>query len=255
MSARTVLIVSTNGINMLVVVMKVCWISAGVSSFIAGYVIKETVDEFIYTHIDDQHEDSLRFIKDCERALDRPITILQSPYKSVSNVIQTFRFINGPYGAKCTDVLKKRVRKEWEYGKEDLTYIWGFDSSKRERQRANRTIESMSEFKHEFPLIDRNLTKEDCHGILRTLGIKRPTMYELGYRNNNCIGCVKGGMGYWNKIRKDFPGIFEARAEQERLVGHSCLNGIYLDELNPTAGKIEDEVMDDCGIMCQINLK
>lgn len=240
---------------MLVVVMKVCWISAGVSSFIAGYVMKESVDEFIYTHIDEQHSDSLRFIKDCEKVLGKSVTILQSPYKSVSNVVQTFRFINGPYGAKCTEVLKKRVRKEWENGKEDLTYIWGFDSSKRERQRANRTTETMDKFNHEFPLIDRNLTKEDCHGILRSLGIKRPTMYDLGYRNNNCIGCVKGGMGYWNKIRVDFPGVFELRAKQEREVGHTCLKGIYLDELDPAAGKIDDEVMDDCGIMCQINLK
>ena len=32
-------------------------------------------------------------------------------------------------------------------------------------------------------------------------------MYDLGYPNNNCIGCIKGGMGYWNRIRKDFPDI------------------------------------------------
>ncbi len=37
-------------------------------------------------------------------------------------------------------------------------------------------------------------------------------MYDLGYPNNNCIGCVKGGMGYWNKIRKDFPEVFQKRA-------------------------------------------
>lgn len=239
---------------MLVVVMKVCWISAGVSSFIAGYLVKETIDEFIYTHIEDQHEDSLRFIKDCEKALNKPITILQSPYKSVSNTIQAFRFINGPYGAKCTDILKKRVRKEWEYRKNDLTYVWGFDCSKHERMRAERTVEAMTEFKHEFPLIERNLTKEDCHGMLRQLGIKRPTMYDLGYRNNNCIGCVKGGMGYWNKIRIDFPKVFEARAKQEREVGHTCIKGIYLDELDPSAGRIENEVMEECGIMCQINI-
>lgn len=237
---------------MLVVVMKVCWISAGVSSFIAGYLVKETVDKFIYTHIDNQHEDSLRFIKDCEKALGKPIEILQSQYKSIDNVIETFGFINGPYGAKCTDVLKKRVRKEWEYGKEDLTYVWGFDSSKRERQRAQRTIESMNKVKHEFPLIDRNLTKEDCHGLLRQLDIKRPMMYDLGYRNNNCIGCVKGGKGYWNKIRIDFPEVFEARAKQEREVGHTCIKGIYLDELDPNVGRIEDEVMEECSIMCQL---
>ena len=237
---------------MLVVVMKVCWISAGVSSFIAGYLVKDTVDEFIYTHIDKQHPDSLRFIKDCEKVLGKKITILQSNYKSVDNVIKTFGFINGPYGAKCTEILKKRVRKEWEYGKKDLTYVWGFDCSKRERARTERTLQSMPNFKHEFPLIERNLTKEDCHGLLKQLGIKRPKMYDLGYRNNNCIGCVKGGMGYWNKIRIDFPEVFKQRAEEERKVGHTCIKGIYLDELPPDAGRIEDEVMEDCSIMCQL---
>ena len=237
---------------MLVVVMKVCWISAGVSSFIAGYVIKDTVDEFIYTHIDNQHPDSLRFIKDCEKVLGKKITILQSNYKYVDNVIKTFGFINGPYGAKCTEILKKRVRKEWEYGKKDLTYVWGFDCSKRERARAERTLQSMPKFKHEFPLIDRGISKEDCHGLLKQLGIKRPAMYDLGYRNNNCIGCVKGGKGYWNKIRIDFPEVFEARAKQEREVGHTCIKGVYLDELPPDAGRIEDEVMEECSIMCQL---
>ena len=232
--------------------MKVCWISAGVSSFIAGYVIKDTVDEFIYTHIDNQHPDSLRFIKDCEKVLGKKITILQSQYKSVDNVIKTFGFINGPYGAKCTEILKKRVRKEWEYGKKDLTYVWGFDCSKRERARAERTLQSMPKFKHEFPLIDRGLSKEDCHGLLKQLGIKRPAMYDLGYRNNNCIGCVKGGKGYLNKIRIDFPEVFEARAKQEREVGHTCIKGVYLDELPPDVGRIEDEVMEECSIMCQL---
>ena len=242
---------------MLVVVMKISWISAGVSSFIAGYLVKDTVDEFIYTNIENQHPDSLRFIRDCEKVLGKKIIILESPYKSVDNVIQQFRFINGPYGAKCTEVLKKRVRKEYEdklreQGVKDIIYVWGFDCSKRERARAERTVESMPQFEHEFPLIDNNLTKEDCHGILRQLGIKRPEMYDLGYRNNNCIGCVKGGKGYWNKIRKDFPEVFKQRAEEERMVGHSCIKGVFLDELNPTEGRIEDEVMEECSIMCQL---
>ena len=41
-------------------------------------------------------------------------------------------------------------------------------------------------------------------------------MYDMGYPNNNCIGCVKGGMGYWNHIRKDFPEVFDSRAKLER---------------------------------------
>ena len=45
---------------------KVCWISAGVSSFMAGY-LAGNVDAWIYIDIKDQHPDSMRFIKDCER--------------------------------------------------------------------------------------------------------------------------------------------------------------------------------------------
>ena len=232
--------------------MVVSWFSAGVSSFIATYLEKDNVDKIIYTHIDDQHEDTMRFLKDCEKAIGKEIEILQSPYKTVNDVIRQFRFINSPYGARCTDMLKRRVRKEWEYKhrNESLTYIWGYDIE--ERRRAERLLESMPQFKHKFPLIEKQLTKEDCHGILRGLGIKRPMMYELGYRNNNCIGCVKGGMGYWNKIRKDFPEVFAERAKLEREIEATCIKGIYLDELEPDRGRIEDEVMDECSIICQI---
>lgn len=235
----------------LVVGMKVCWISAGVSSFVSGYLTKD-VDEYIYIDIENQHPDSMRFIKDCEKVLNKPIHILKSNYENVQNVIRQFRFINGIHGAKCTEILKKRVRKEWEYAHKDrdITYVWGFDFS--ERNRADRLVESIPEFGHEFPLIDRMLLKQDAHAILERLGIKRPAMYDLGYSNNNCIGCVKGGMGYWNKIRVDFPEVFDCMAKLEREVGHSCLNGIYLDELDPNRGRMENEIMPDCSIMCYL---
>lgn len=230
---------------------KICWLSAGVSSFVAGYLVKN-VDEYIYIDIENQHPDSMRFIKDCEKVLERPVEILRSPYRSIENVIRQFRYINGVYGAKCTQILKKRVRKEWEDAHKDydITYVWGFDIE--EKSRAERLNESMPEFEHEYPLIERGLSKQDAHAILDRMGIKRPVMYDIGYQNNNCIGCVKGGMGYWNKIRQDFPEVFDRMAKLEREVGHSCINGVYLDELDPGRGRMEDEIMQDCGIMCYL---
>lgn len=147
--------------------MKVCWISAGVSSFVAGY-LAEKVDEYIYIDIENQHPDSMRFIKDCERALGKPIQILRSDYRNVQNVIKQFHFINSPYGAKCTEILKKRVRKEWEHEhrKQKITYVWGFDFN--EKHRADRLLESMPDFQHEFPLIDKMLSKEDAE-MLRSM--------------------------------------------------------------------------------------
>lgn len=235
--------------------LKVCWISAGVSSFVAGYLERESIDEYIYIDIDNQHPDSMRFIKECEKALGKPVEILKSEYGSVENVIMQFGFINGPYGAKCTQVLKKRVRKEWEYSHSDcdLTYVWGFDLN--EKHRAERLDEAAPEIKNQYPLIDRGLTKQDAHAILNMLGIKRPAMYDMGYSNNNCIGCVKGGMGYWNKIRVNFPDVFQRMSKLERQIGHSCIKGVFLDELDPNRGRMEDEILQDCGIMCYLNLE
>ncbi|WP_113675893.1 phosphoadenosine phosphosulfate reductase family protein [Vallitalea guaymasensis] len=236
--------------------MLVSWFSAGVSSFIATYLIKDEVDKIIYCHIEDQHPDTLRYVTDCEKILCRKIEILKSPYGNVDNVQKQFRFINSAYGNKCTEILKKRVRKEWETGKKNLTYVWGFDFN--ERHRKEQTEESMPEVNHIFPLIDHQLTKQECHGMAAKLGVKRPKMYDLGYHNNNCIGCPKGGMGYWNKIRVDFPEVFEKRARREREIGHTCLkdaNGpIYLEELDPNRGRFEEEIMEDCNIICQLKI-
>lgn len=232
---------------------KVVWMSAGVSSFIAGYLVRDTVTDWIYIDIADQHPDSLRFIKDCEKALGTEIQILRSEeFSSVEDVVEKYGVVNTPYGAPCTGMLKKKVRKVWEnqHLGTDLTYVWGMDRT--ESKRAERLAANFPEFHHEFPLIDKCLSKEDCHALLRKLGIERPEMYNLGFHNNNCIGCVKGGKAYWNKIRVMFPEVFKRRAEMERKVGHSCINGVFLDELDPDAGRDEHEIMGECSIFCQI---
>ncbi len=233
---------------------KVVWLSAGISSFIAGYLVKETVDEWIYIDVKDQHPDSMRFVHDCEKILGRKVTILKSDkYEDVEDVCRKVGLINTPHGASCTGRLKKAVRTKWEndfYEREghmNLCYVWGFDLS--ESRRAENMRLNFSEFDHEFPLIDRMLTKKDAHALAMSLDLKRPVMYDLGFPNNNCIGCVKAGMYTWNLVRKHFPEVFEKRAKLERDLGHSCINGVFLDELDPDAGR-PNEVVPECSIFC-----
>ena len=48
-------------------------------------------------------------------------------------------------------------------------------------------------------------------------------MYKLGFHNNNCFGksntsiggCVQGGIGYWQKIQREYPEKFQKMAEME----------------------------------------
>ena len=135
--------------------------------------------------------------------------------------------------------------------------IWGFDFCKDEINRAIQFKQQNPKTKPLFPLIERMLTKQDCLGILFKAGIEIQMMYKMGYNNNNCIGCIKGGMGYWNKIRTDFPEKFKRISEIERRVGATCLkdedgNRIFLDELDPNRGNKMNPIIPDCSLSCEI---
>ena len=114
-------------------------------------------------------------------------------------------------------------------------------------------------------LIERDLRRDDVMALFERTGIEIPEMYKLGYRNNNCIGCVKGQAGYWNKIREDFPERFAEMAKIERELGRTIckiewtdengqrqLKRMYLDELPEDAGDYPKEQEFQCGIFCQL---
>tara|TARA_R100001129_G_scaffold181720_1_gene161352 strand:+ start:429 stop:1220 length:792 start_codon:yes stop_codon:yes gene_type:complete len=236
----------------------ISWWSAGVTSAVAT---KLAIDEFgidnvipIYFAIDSAHHDNKRFKSQCEDWYKKEILTERAPdkYKDQFDVIIKDKYVNGPSGARCTLVLKKRVRQRLESEIDYDGQVFGFEYTKKEVNRAIRFKEQYPDAKPLFPLIEGKMNKPECLYYLEKQGIKRPKMYELGYNNNNCIGCVKGGKGYWNKIRRDFPKFFNKMAEAERKVGNSCLRNVFLDELDPKAGHRQKIIMPDCGNFCDI---
>jgi len=228
----------------------ICWFSCGVSSCVAAFLEPEA--ELIRIKIDDEHDDNDRFVAEVESVLGRKVTTIQSPFRSVSAVVRNVRYINGVAGAPCTRILKRAVRERWEYENPGRNrYIWGFDADE-EKRLARLSVEH----ENHAPLIDRNLTKAETHGLFLRLfpGVERPAMYRLGFGNNNCVGCVKGSRGYWNRIREVFPDVFAARAKLEREIGACMLRGggresTYLDELDPNVGRC-DPIVPTCGLAC-----
>ena len=236
----------------------ISWWSAGVTSAVAT---KLAMDEFgkenvepIYFAIDSAHPDNDRFKEECEEWYGKEITVDRAPekYKDQCDVILKDKYVNGPGGARCTLVLKKKVRQKIEREQKYSAQVFGFEYTKKEVNRAIRFQEQYPAAKPLFPLIEQKMNKPECLFYLERQGIKRPEMYKLGYGNNNCIGCVKGGKGYWNKIRKDFPEIFKKMAEAEREVGNSCIRNVFLDELHPDEGRNQKMIMPDCGNFCDI---
>jgi hypothetical protein len=65
----------------------VSYFSAGVSSAVATKLMIDQIDRIFYTHIDDQHPDTMRFVKDCEAWFGKPVEIWQSTlFKTVDEV-------------------------------------------------------------------------------------------------------------------------------------------------------------------------
>lgn len=236
------------------------WFSCGATSAIACQIaLKEYSNvRIIYIDTGSHHPDNERFLKDCEQWFNHHIEIHRSlKFSSIFDVIEKKRFINSPYGAPCTMELKKKVR----YAIEDELKIWdgqifGFDFAPIEIKRAERFSHEYPNAKPIYPLLEHQLTKEDCLAMLRIANIELPTMYKLGYHNNNCIGCVKGSMSYWNHIRENFPETFVKMAKIERQLNATCIrdkNGaVFLDELDPNRGKDESPLIPECSLYCQL---
>ncbi|MFJ7953939.1 phosphoadenosine phosphosulfate reductase family protein [Lysinibacillus sp. NPDC096418] len=159
----------------------IAWFSGGVSSFISIFLLKDQIDEIYFIDVKEQHPDTYRFLKDCEKAIGRKFTIIKNEKThSAVEVIRKRRYINGPSGAPCTSELKRKVRQRWEQTQDDLLrYVWGYDSE--EKHRAERLLQTTPEHEHVFPLIDAMLTKDEVHGLLERLGIKRPLMLSWAF--------------------------------------------------------------------------
>ena len=242
----------------------VAWWSAGITSAVACKMALEMYKnvELYYIDINSAHSDNERFRKDCEKWYGKKMKSISSKEcKNQFEVIEKTGAVNTPQGAPCTKILKKEVRFELEKlhaislfnDFTILNQVWGFEYEKKEINRAIRHGQQYPNTNPLFPLIEKGLDKNECAGLLINAGIELPEMYKLGYNNNNCIGCVKGGKGYWNKIRIDFPLTFERMKLLERKVGYSCINGTFLDELNPKSGRMSKEIMPSCGIICDVD--
>ena len=254
----------------------VSWFSCGAASAVATKIALDSLRRDIQAHresphsneedlvamenrfiiatcvVENEHPDNERFLKDCENWYGKKILRLRSKkYNDCWEVWEQTKYLVGVKGARCTTEMKKLVRQEFQSIRD--TQIFGFTIE--EQNRADRFKQQNPEVNLDVPLIRKGLTKEDCFSVLKNAKIELPTMYKLGYKNNNCIGCVKGGAGYWNKIRVDFPDVFKRMSELERKLGRTILKvkgkRTYLDELDSNAGHKMKEPDIECGLWCK----
>jgi hypothetical protein len=250
----------------------VSWFSCGAASAVATKLaIAENPETIVvYCEVKEEHPDNARFLADCEVWFDKPILILGNDKydRSIYVVFETARYLVGPAGARCTGELKKKVREDFQ----QVGDIHVFGYTVEEQHRADRLIDANNELSFITPLIDHGLTKEDCLAMVVNAGIELPEMYKLGYKNNNCRGCVKASSpAYWKKIEIDFPDYFTKMNEAEKLLGRSVckieagiakkrygveVDGMYwrpqLHELPRDIIAMDDSIEAQCGIFCHM---
>lgn len=202
--------------------MIICWWSGGITSAVACHLaIKKYGKEkcrVIMLDTGNEHEDTYRFLKDCEKWYGLPVEMLKSEdYQDIKETWYRHKSLNTATGAICSYMLKRRVREKWEKSNEYDHQVFGFEYDKKEMNRAESLAVNHPQTKPLFPLIDQKLNKKDCIAYVEKAGIKPPLAYQLGFVNNNCLntGCVQGGIGYWKKIQKEMPSLFEKMAKVE----------------------------------------
>ena len=236
------------------------WFSCGAASAAA---LKLTVDKYgadnvyaVNNPVIEEHHDNKRFAEDVAKWVGIDIQYAVNSKYPLASVVDVFDRRKGmafPHGAPCTVELKKRARQEWEESHPVDWHVLGFTVD--ERNRHDRFV--MTERDNVLPiLIDANMTKNDCADMIRAAGIKLPEIYARGFPNANCIGCVKAtSPTYWNLVRREFPEVFDQRAEQSRRLGARLVRvkneRIFLDELDPKAKGRPLKTMPDCGLFCE----
>jgi len=239
-----------------------CQFSCGAASAVATKLALAQYGDrcvIVNAFLKNEHPDNRRFLTDCEKWFGREVTVLRDE-KYGADVIEVFRrtqYIKGRHGASCTGRVKRGLLRTFEQPGDVL--VLGFTAE--EQKRYDDFLEEWPDRPIIAPLIERGLTKTDCKTMIERAGITLPFMYLQGYANANCIGCVKGGAGYFRAIREDYPEEFKRVADVESEIGPGAyilrhrsgpLKGqrFPLHELPPGKAR-RDEWMPDCGVICE----
>lgn len=216
----------------------ICWWSGGATSAVS---CKIAIDLFgkencqvVMIDTKNEDDDTYRFKDECSKWYGLPIcrigafinenneddyefVNIGNDYKDIQDVWTKHKSLNVSSGAICSYKLKRLVREKWQKSKVYDHQVFGFEFDKKEFNRGKSLSMNHPKAKGIYPLLMFGYDKQKCIEIIQEAGIKTPKTYDYGFRNNNCFktGCVQGGIGYWQKMKSDFPDKFEAMAKIE----------------------------------------
>lgn len=133
------------------------------------------------------------------------------------------RFLVGPYGAPCTRILKveqtiKTIKQLKSQTNDDISLYFGINAD--EEHRTYGLIKRYEPFgvNCEFPLVSEPMHQLEMTDLVQQKwGLRRPRMYDLGFKHANCGGrCVKAGQEHFLHLLKVWPHRFKQIADIEQ---------------------------------------
>jgi len=191
----------------------IAWWSGGADSAIVCWLCilwlgKENV-RVVFIDTKNENADTYRFKADCEKWWGEEIeTIASKKWDDIWDIWRHYVSLNVATGAICSTELKRIVRQDFQNKNKFSHQAFGFDAG--EIDRAEAMANNYPDSFPIFPLIYKLIRKGRSIKMLQKHGIEPPLSYKMGYSNNNCLetGCVKGGIGYWQKYKVDFTDKF-----------------------------------------------
>jgi len=202
-----------------------------------------------------EHQDIKRFKADVADYLDMPITPANMPDFETMTPLRVCRkaqaFQTQPGQAFCTSRLKTEPFHKYlaenypvptdmmagtlyeaahpsEMENEEVVILYGFDKNEPHRIQRKSGVLGAQGYRSDYPLAFWNRTLESTE----ELGITRPITYKI-FKHANCFACLKAGMQHWYIVYCLRPELFAEAIETELDIGHSIINGVYMEELIP----------------------
>lgn len=236
----------------------ICWFSSGAASAVMTKLMINEDPSSIIVQCDlgdSEDIDNRRFTSDCEKWFGKSVTTIKSSkFSGIDDVFEKRKYHSGIAGAPCTGEMKVVPRLDFQLPSDE--HCWGYTADSDDIRRFERMKAEYLNLKQRAPLIERGVTKEGCFAILQQAGINRPRVYDLGFPNGNCVGCVKAtSPNYWSLVRHHFPEIFARRADQSRRFGSRLtrIDGerVFIDEI-PIDWPMAEAIVPRCDFLCHL---
>ena len=234
-----------------------CGAASAIATKLARAQHRTAEFHIVNAFVKEEDEDNRRFLADFETWVgQRAVQLRDQKYgASADEVWRRKQFMKGLRGAPCSGALKRDVLDTFK--RPDDLLVFGFTAE--EQDRFEDFVERNPMLRCSAPLVEAGVGKADCLAMVRRAGIQLPVAYRQGFQNANCIGCPKGGEGYWNRVRKVHPIVFQKRLERQESIGPGAYffrdratgERFGLKDLDPSAGR-HDEPLPACSFFCEM---